>query len=312
MALILYFLCAFIILLQLFIIFKKTKTSSLGFNIEDYDERYSSFRDSFLSLTNNKVLKKSLKLKKKNKDSLKDQLIVIKFDGDIKATAASDLDEVITSLIPVLQSNDIVVCQINSGGGSVPHYGFVSSALSRLRPHCHLVASIDIVAASGGYMMASVAHEIIAAPFSIVGSIGVVAQVPNFNKFLKQRDVEFEEHTAGDCKRSLTMFGENTDQKREKFSQKLDVTHKLFKEHIKSYRPTIDIDKVADGDYFYTKESVELLNNNLIDKIQTLEEFLHEKQDTHRIWRITQEEKKSFLKKCLSVLGMLYSKVRSI
>ena len=140
--------------------------------------------------------------------------------GITKAAASNDLAYIVNTLVPILRPQDIVICKIESPGGLVPHYGFAASQLARLRDYCQLIVSIDLIAASGGYMMASVAHKIVAAPFSIVGSIGVVAQLPNFNKFMKSKDIEFEEHTAGGSKRSLTMFGENTPEKRQTLYRK--------------------------------------------------------------------------------------------
>ena len=305
-----YLLLSILIILQIVILLRKSKSSDLDFDFEPFDDRYETLRGSLVSSLGDKGLKKSLKALKKERGQLKKNLYLIDFDGDTKASASKQLSDVINVLIPVLQKSDTVVCHIKSGGGMVPHYGHAASQLSRLREHCHLVASIDIVAASGGYMMASVAHTIIAAPFSIVGSIGVVAQMPNFNKFLKSKDIEFEEHTAGESKRSLTLFGENTDQKREKFVEKLEVTHDLFKKHIQHYRPEIDIDKVSTGDYFYANESVTLLDNKLVDEIQTLDDYISTKKNDHRVWRVNFEEKKTLMQKFFSLLTQLIHEVR--
>ena len=108
-------------------------------------------------------------------------------------------------------------------------YGLAASQMQRIRDKkLKLTVCVDKVAASGGYMMAVVADKIIAAPFAVLGSIGVLAQVPNFHRLLKKHDVDFEMLTAGKYKRTLTMFGENTDKGREKFQEDIEDTHVLF------------------------------------------------------------------------------------
>ena len=120
-------------------------------------------------------------------------------------------------------------------------------------------------------MMACVADKILAAPFAIIGSIGVVAQIPNFNKVLKKNDVDFELLTAGEHKRTLTMFGENTEKGREKFIEELEETHQLFKDYVSTRRPQLDIDKIATGEIWYGSNALKI---SLIDELQTSDEYL--------------------------------------
>ena len=147
------------------------------------------------------------------------------------AHEVESLREEITAIISIANpSKDKVLIRLESGGGVVHGYGLAASQLQRIKSAgIPLSVAIDKVAASGGYMMACVADEILAAPFAIVGSIGVIAQIPNFNKILKKNDVEFEQITAGEFKRTLTLFGENTDKAREKFREEIEQTHDLFK-----------------------------------------------------------------------------------
>ena len=284
------------------ILIKKSKGHTLDFHIEPYSERYEQTIDSFISQLADKDLKKVKKQERKDEKKKKQHLFVVPFQGDTKASASKTLAQIVQVLVEVVQKEDIVVCQIQSPGGMVPHYGHAAQILARLRDKCHLVASVDLVAASGGYMMACVCPHIIASPLSIVGSIGVVAQMPNFHRFLKGRDIDFEEHTAGDSKRSLTVFGENTPEKRERFTEKLEVTHQLFKEHIAKYRPEVDLDKVSHGDYFYACEAKNIEDNHLVDRIISLDDYIQEHQNSHRIWRIALEEKESLIKKIFVTL----------
>jgi serine protease SohB len=120
-------------------------------------------------------------------------------------------------------------------------------------------------------MMACVAEKIIAAPFAVIGSIGVVAQLPNFNRLLKEHNVDFELHTAGEYKRTLTLFGENTAAAREKFREELEDTHALFKTFVNDNRPQLDIAQVATGEHWYGTRALE---RRLIDNVQTSDDYL--------------------------------------
>lgn len=288
-----------------FIFKKRSRLSSSHITLIEHDEEFESLRKTILSSNKDKATQKQLAAKKKIISKLEDNLYVIIFDGDTKAAASNNLAHIVNVLVPMLRPQDIVICKIESPGGLVPHYGLAASQLARLRDFCQLIVSIDLIAASGGYMMACVAHKIIAAPFSIVGSIGVVAQLPNFNKFMKNKDIEFEEHTAGGSKRSLTMFGENTPDKRQRFTEKLDVTHRLFQEHIKKYRPQVDLEHVSDGNYFYANESVFLLDNHLVDEVTTFDEFIDRHRGQYKLWRFDVQKKTSWWQKIFQALEIL-------
>lgn len=202
------------------------------------------------------------------------RLFVLDFDGDIQASAVSGLRESVTALLQVVEADDEVLVRLESGGGMVHGYGLASSQLVRLRDAgVRLTVAVDKVAASGGYMMACVADRIVAAPFAIIGSIGVVAQVPNFNRVLKDKHIDFEMHTAGDHKRTLTMFGENTEEGRDKFREELEDTHGLFKAFVSRYRPSLDIDAVATGEHWYGSQALDL---KLIDAVATSDDLMLE------------------------------------
>ncbi len=222
-------------------------------------------------------------------------LFVLDFKGSIDAKEVSSLREEISAILSVATKEDEVFVRLESGGGMVHGYGLASSQLDRLRQHeIPLTISVDKVAASGGYMMACVANHIIAAPFAILGSIGVIAQLPNFNKLLKKHDVDFEQFTAGEFKRTVTMFGENTDKDREKFTEELEETHVLFKDFVSAHRPSLDVAKVATGEHWFGTKALEL---GLIDTIQTSDDYLQEKNKTHKVVAIKYELKKGLAEK---------------
>ncbi|GAA0857462.1 protease SohB [Aliiglaciecola litoralis] len=246
-----------------------------------------------------KERKKQLKEEKKNQSkeaiSAKPNLFVVDFKGSMDAHEVDSLREEVTAILCSAQEKDEVLLRLESGGGVVHGYGLAASQLQRLKDKkIRLTASVDKVAASGGYMMACVADEVLSAKFAIIGSIGVIAQLPNFNKVLKKNNIEFEQHTAGDFKRTLTMFGENTDQGREKFKQELEEVHVMFKEFVSSHRAELDIDKVATGEYWYGAKAKEL---GLVDEIQTSDDFLLSKLDSHKIYSVKYAKKKGLAEK---------------
>jgi serine protease SohB len=208
-------------------------------------------------------------------DESRKRLYVLDFDGDIKASAADNLREEISAVLPQIREGDEVLVRLESPGGMVHSYGLASSQLHRItEAGVPLTVAVDKVAASGGYMMACVADKIVAAPFAVIGSIGVIAQLPNFSRLLKKNDIDFEMLTAGEYKRTLTMFGENTDKGREKFVEELEQTHDLFKEFVSENRPELDISKVATGEVWYGRKALEV---GLIDSLQTSDAFVQEK-----------------------------------
>ena len=200
-------------------------------------------------------------------EAAKPTLYVLEFKGSMDAGEVSSLREEISAVLAVAQPGDEVLLRLESPGGVVHGYGLAASQLQRLRDAgLQLTAVVDKVAASGGYMMACVADRIVAAPFSIIGSIGVVAQIPNFNRLLKRNNIDVELHTAGQYKRTLTLFGENTEEGREKFQEDLNETHQLFKDFVHQMRPALDLDKVATGEHWYGRQALDL---GLIDEIGT-------------------------------------------
>lgn len=238
-----------------------------------------------------KFQKAEAKQRKAGKSEPRKRIYVLNFDGDIKASPLSSLRQEITAILTVATPDDEVFLNLQSGGGLVHAYGLAASQLLRLtQKNIPLTIAVDKIAASGGYMMACVATKIIAAPFSVIGSIGVIAQIPNFHRLLKKHDIEFEQLTAGEFKRTLTMFGENTDKAREKFKEELEDTHILFKDFIKEHRPIVDIDKIATGEHWPAKRALEL---KLVDELITSDDYLLEQAKDKDLYEITYTIKKS-------------------
>ncbi|WP_421851075.1 protease SohB [Marinomonas sp.] len=238
-----------------------------------------------------KLEKKALKKSPKEAEEVaKKRLYVLDFDGDIKASAVETMREEITAILSVAKPQDEVVVRLESGGGVVHGYGLAASQLQRIREaNIPLTICVDKVAASGGYMMACVADKIIAAPFAILGSIGVVAQVPNVHRLLDKSLIDVELHTAGKYKRTLTMLGENTDEGREKFKQDLEDTHGLFKRFVSSQRPQLDIEGIATGDTWYGSEAID---NKLIDVVMTSDAYLVSHYENAEVIQVTYKQPK--------------------
>jgi serine protease SohB len=223
------------------------------------------------------------------------RLFVLDFDGDIKASEVEPLRQEISAVLLMAEKQDEILIRLESPGGMVHEYGLASSQIERIkRKGIPLTICVDRVAASGGYMMACLADKLLAAPFAIVGSIGVIAQLPNFHKLLKKNDIDYEVLTAGEYKRTLTVFGENTDKGREKFVEELEETHVLFKDFVHEYRSSVDIDKVATGEIWFGKQALEV---NLVDELMTSDQYLMDSADEADIFIVRYEVKKSFQEK---------------
>ncbi|EED32972.1 peptidase S49 [gamma proteobacterium NOR5-3] len=291
--------------------------SSGHIEVHKLNDRYKELRETLRDATLDPAMRKeSLKAEKKAEkkkakeeskaakkqikagseaSAEKPRLYVLDFDGDIRASAVEQLREEVSTLLGELRDTDEVLLRLESGGGMVHSYGLASSQLQRIRAKgVKLTVAVDKVAASGGYMMACVANEIIAAPFAIIGSIGVVAQLPNFHRVLKKNDIDVEILTAGEYKRTLTVFGENTDKGREKFKEELEDTHVLFKQFVKENREVVEIDSVATGETWYGQRAKDV---NLVDAIQTSDEYIQDKLESHGVFELTYVPRKNWQQK---------------
>jgi len=233
--------------------------------------------------------------KKKKKEPPKKSIYVLNFDGDIRASATDNLREEITAILQAFKPGDEVVVKLTSPGGMVHRYGFAASQLTRIKDHnIPLTICVDHVAASGGYMMACVADKLLAAPFAVIGSIGVVAQIPNLHRWLQEKKIDFDVFTAGKYKRTVTVLGENTQEGKDKFQEELESTHQLFKDFIAMHRKSVDLDKLATGETWY---GLQAKDHNLVDGIKTSDDYLLDHAKTANIYEVCYAPKKSFAKK---------------
>jgi serine protease SohB len=243
--------------------------------------------------------KEAKKKRKKSGDEAVDErrnrLYILAFDGDMKASATDNLREEISAVLPQIHDGDEMLVKVESPGGLVHSYGLAASQLQRITSaKVPLTIAVDKVAASGGYMMACVADRIVAAPFAVLGSIGVLAQLPNFHRLLQKNNIDFELLTAGEYKRTLTMFGENTDKGREKFVEELEETHDLFKSFVTTNRPSLDIAKVATGEVWYGQKAIE---EGLIDEVQTSDAFVQNRLEDWDVYEVKFVHKKNWQEK---------------
>lgn len=233
------------------------------------------------------------------------RVFVVDFQGDIRASPIASLREEITAILAVAVPGDEALLRLQSAGGLIHAYGLAASQLVRLKERgIRVTVSVDKVAASGGYMMACVADHLIAAPFAIVGSIGVIAQFPNFNRLLKKHDIDYELFMAGTHKRTVTLFGENTEEDRAKFREQLMDVYRLLQDFVKRYRPTLDMEQVATGEYWYGARAIEL---KLIDELRTSDDYLLEAGKTKDLYQVTYGRRKSSFERLSSVARRILS-----
>lgn len=219
------------------------------------------------------------------------RVFVLEFEGDLQAHAVASLREEISAVLQVARKEDEVLLRLESSGGLVHAYGLAASQLVRIRGKgLRLTVAVDKVAASGGYMMACVADRILAAPFAVLGSIGVVAQIPNFNRLLKKNEIDLELHTAGAYKRTLTLFGENTEAGRAKFREDLEDTHLLFKRFVAEHRPALDLERVATGEHWFGTRALDL---KLVDELRSSDDYLLERVESADVFEVRYKLRKS-------------------
>ena len=283
------FATAAAILLFLAFLFRRLKPAGPGLRVRPLNRQILALGDALRAgMVGRKELRKLLKRRKKEaKEKGKPSVFVLDFKGDLFATAVRSLREEVSAIAGVAGKEDEVVVRLESAGGAVPHYGLAAAQLLRLREKAvRVTVCIDRIAASGGYMMACVADRIVAAPFAIIGSIGVVAQIPNLHRLLKKHDVDFQEMTAGEFKRTVTVFGEITEKGKKKLQEELEDTHQLFKEFVKAQRPALDVDKVATGEHWLARRGLDL---GLVDQLRTSDDYLLSRAAEANLYRVSFE-----------------------
>ena len=269
-------------------------------HVKKLNDKYKDMKNTLSHAVMNKTDFKELLKTEKTADKTAEttdrkKIFLIQFHGDIRASAVKNLREEITTVLMVATPKDEIVVCLESPGGMVHAYGLAASQLTRIRNRqIPLTIIVDKIAASGGYLMASVANRILAAPFAVVGSIGVLAQLPNFHRLLQKHDIEFEQLTAGEYKRTLTLFGKNTEKARKKFQEELEEVHTLFKQFIIEYRPKLDIKKVATGEHWYGSQALTL---NLVDELITSDDYLLNASKNADIYKVCYTTKKTLADK---------------
>ena len=280
------------------------KASHEGLEVENLNKKYKTLANALRDAVSSKGEQKKAAKERKKEDkaakkepSERPRSFVIDFKGDLKASAVASLREEVSAILDVAGKDDEVIVRLENHGGMVHEHGLAASQLSRIRDRdIPLVVCVDKVAASGGYLMACVASKIYAAPFAIIGSIGVIAQLPNFNRLLDSHGVDFEQITAGKHKRTVTMFGKNTDEDRAKLKEELEDVHVLFKDAIARYRTELDLEKVATGEHWFGTRALEL---GLADEISTSDELLSQKAKDRDLYLIEYKIKQPLQKRLM-------------
>ena len=288
-----------------------------GLVVEHLNRSYEDAADELKLLLDGKArFKKAAKARQKQRkaeakartkqESTKPRVFVVDFKGDLRATAAASLREEVSAILQVAKPSDHVLVRLENSGGTVHEHGFAASQLVRVKQHgLKLLVAVDKVAASGGYLMACVADRLIAAPFAIVGSIGVLAQLPNFHRLLEEKGVDYEQITAGRYKRTLTVFGKNTDEGRAKMQEEVEDVHELFKSQIREHRPQVDVERVATGEHWHGIRALEL---KLVDELKTSDDLLLEAARDHDLYRIAYKRRRSWQERMLGGVESLLTR----
>jgi serine protease SohB len=289
------------------------RASHEGLEVENLNKKYKSVADALLAAVSTKSERKKAAKARKKEDkaesktpSARPRSFVIDFKGDLKASAVASLREEVSAILDVAADGDEVIVRLENHGGVVHEHGLAASQLARIRDHeIPLLVCVDKVAASGGYLMACVASKVYAAPFAILGSIGVLAQIPNFHRMLDSHGVEFEQVTAGKYKRTVTMFGKNTDEDRAKLKEELEDVHTLFKDAVTKFRPGLDLNKVATGEHWYGTRALEF---GLADEIRTSDELLKEQGSDRDLYLVSYKIKQPLPKRLFANIDSLLEK----
>ena len=304
-------LATFVLLLivaVVLIVASRRRGHAEGLVVEHLNRRFEDAADQIkLAIEGKGRYKKILKARNKERkredkarakdDGRKPRVFVLDFKGDLRASAAASLREEVSAVLRVAKPGEHVLLRLENSGGTVHEHGFAASQLTRLKQHgLKLAVAVDKVAASGGYLMACVADRLVAAPFAIVGSIGVLAQLPNFHRLLEEKGVDFEQIMAGRYKRTLTMFGKNTDEGREKLQQEVEDIHELFKSQIRAHRPQVDLERVATGEHWYGIRALEL---KLVDELKTSDDLLLEVAKDHDVYHIAYKRRRRWQERVL-------------
>lgn len=314
--------CVVIVVLALIKGGKDLKKKKGAIYFEDVSDEFNELKESYNDLIADEQAETDVKSEgtqkkwwqfwkkkaadKKNDNTVQQKLFVIDFDGDVAANAAQNLKQEVNAVLSVAKENDEILVRLKSPGGVVNGYGLAAAQLERFKEkQFNLTVAVDEVAASGGYLMACVANKIVAAPFAIVGSIGVVAQLPNFHRLLEKYDIDYEQFTAGKYKRTVTMFGENTNEGREKFKEELEEIHVVFKDYVAKHRPQVDIEKIATGEHWLGAQALAM---NLVDELQTSDAYLLSKLETFRVIHVGYVERKTLRSSALKVLAKIQSR----
>ncbi|HFU3984629.1 TPA: protease SohB [Streptococcus suis] len=292
----------FLLAILLFLVLStkiKSKKPDGQVTITDLSEKLLEQQEQFEKELLNKKAYKKLQEEREQESSEQEteapvkRLFVLDFEGDIQAKQVDNLREEITAILTLASQGDEVLIRLESPGGSVYGYGLGASQLLRLKDkQIPLTIAVDKVAASGGYLMASVADTIVAAPFALVGSIGVVAEIPNIHRLLKKHEIDVDVMTAGKYKRTLTVIGENTPEGKEKFQEELNDVHALFKEFVSENRPILDIEQVSTGETWYGTSAKKV---HLVDEIATSDDLILGQIHDKQVLLVKYEEKKSLI-----------------
>jgi protease IV len=186
----------------------------------------------------------------------------VKIDGLIR----SDSDRVEALERLEKSQSAAVIVHINSPGGTTAGSEQLYDSLTRLKAKKPLVVVVEGLAASGGYITAIAADHIVAQQTSLVGSIGVLFQIPNVSDLLKTVGVKVEEVKSSPLKAAPNGFEPTSPEARAALDALVKDSYAWFRGMVKERRGMDDalLDKVADGRVFTGRQAVDL---KLVDQL---------------------------------------------
>jgi serine protease SohB len=289
----------------LFVNISRRNREAEGLKVTNLNSRFRNAADGLRRALLSKGARKQLVKQRKQEakaaqERRRKRVFVLDFRGDIRASGTASLREEVSAVLAVAESGDEVLVRLENAGGLVHEHGLAASQLARVKARgIPLTVAVDKVAASGGYLMACVADRIVAAPFAVVGSIGVLAQIPNFRRMLDERGVTVEQVKAGRFKRTVSMFGEVTEEDRDKLREELEDVHALFQAMVAKHRPALDLERVATGEHWYGSRALEL---GLVDELSTSDDWLTRLVDEADAWKVEWRGHKRLMEKLATAM----------
>ncbi|WP_343192796.1 S49 family peptidase [Buchnera aphidicola (Taiwanaphis decaspermi)] len=294
---VLFFLHLFSKIIIIYILKKNDIYLNNTLKVELLNNHYKKLKNDLSFFQKKKIINQ------KNVYNKKSNLYILDYNDKIKKNKIKKLREEISSIILVAKKNDEVLLRLENTSDIVYEYGLVIAQLQRLRKKgIKLIISIDKIVSNGGYIIACVADHISASPFSIIGPINIVVNIPNIDKYTQTSNLN---NQLNDCNTftKLTLIKNNTKIYVNKIFNKLDIKKYIRNSFIKDMRPSLNLNKIFNQNYWIGENAI---NEKLIDSINTSDDILFSKKDTHNLLKIKYVYKSNIVEKYIVTLNKYF------